>query len=101
MTMFVLFTRSNLLYQISNSIQTQKYSTGDLTNLKIILSMTNNHSSLEFSPVTYNLPYLLFDIIPSPIVSIITKWNSVSIGPQLKVSILNLYSYSIHKVAKY
>ncbi|VVC25973.1 Hypothetical protein CINCED_3A011321 [Cinara cedri] len=76
----------NILHQISNSNQSQKYSLGDVTNLKIILSMANNCSILEFSPVTYNLPYLLFDIIPSSVISIITKWNSVSIGPQLKTS---------------
>lgn len=79
--------RSNLVHQISNMNQTQKYSTEDLTNLKIILSMTNNHSSLEFSPITYNLPTLLSDIIPPWIASILTKWNSISIGPQLKVGI--------------
>jgi len=60
---------------------------GDLTNMKIILSMTNNNSSLEFSPITYNLPSLLFETIPSWIVSILTKWNSVPIGPLLKVCI--------------
>lgn len=90
--MFALFIRSNLLLQISNLSQTQKCSIGDLTNLKIILSMTNNHSSLECSPVTYSLPYLLSDIIPSSVVSIITKWNSVSIGPQLKVGIIEFYN---------
>lgn len=49
--------------------------------------MTNNHSSLEFSPVTYNLPTLLFEMIPPWVNSILTRWNSMSIGPQLKVCI--------------
>lgn len=84
---FLLFLRSNLLQQISNLNQTHKYSSGDLTNLKIVLAMTNNSSSLEFSPITYNLPTLLFEIIPPCVNSILTKWNSMSIGPQLKVCI--------------
>lgn len=78
--------RRNLLYQISNMSQSQQFSSGDLTSLKIILSMTNSHKSLEFSPITYHLPSVLFEIIPSSIVSILAKWNSISIGPQLKVS---------------
>lgn len=80
--------RNNLLHQISHMNQTQNYLSGDLANLKIILSMTNNHLSLEFSPITYNLPSLMFDIIPPWMVAVITKWNLVPIGPQLKVSII-------------
>jgi len=68
--------------------QTQNYSSGDLTNLKIILSMANNDSSLEFSPITYNLPTILFDIIPPWMLAVITKWNLVPIGPLLKVGIV-------------
>lgn len=56
--------------------------------------MTNNHSSLEFSPVTYNLPTLLFEMIPSWINSILTKWNSISIGPQLKVCIYGILYFN-------
>lgn len=77
------------MYQISKLNQTQQFSSGDMSNLKIILSMTNNNSSLEFSPITYNLPPILYEIIPSWVVSILTKWNSISIGPQLKVGIKN------------
>lgn len=77
------------MYQISKLNQTQQFSSGDMSNLKIILSMTNNNSSLEFSPITYNLPSILYEIIPSWVVSILTKWNSISIGPQLKVGIKN------------
>ncbi|XP_025419971.1 protein purity of essence-like [Sipha flava] len=87
----LIFTniKSNLMYQISNLNQAQEFSSGDMANLKIILSMTNNHSSLEFSPITYNLPTIMFEIIPSWVVSILTKWNSISIGPQLKTSSLD------------
>lgn len=63
--------------------------------MKIILSMANSHSFLEFSPITYNLPSILFERMPPWIVSILTKWNSVSIGLQLKVSVfiyINYYS---------
>jgi len=68
--------------------QTQNYSSGDLTNLKIILSMANNSSSLEFCPITYNLPTILFDIIPPWMLAVIMKWNLVPIGPVLKVGIV-------------
>jgi hypothetical protein len=81
------------MYQISNLNQAQEFSSGDMANLKIILSMTNNHSSLEFSPITYNLPTILFEIIPSWVVSILTKWNSISIGPQLKVGFFSITPY--------
>lgn len=84
----MLFYRNNLLHLISYSNQTEKYSPGDITNLKIILSMANSNSSLEFSPITYNLPTILFERMPPWVASILTKWNSVSIGPQLKVGIL-------------
>lgn len=60
--------------------------------------MANNHSSLEFSPITYSLPTLLFDIMPPWIVSILTKWNSVSIGPQLKVCIIVIYVHILNKL---
>lgn len=82
------YHRVNLLNQISNLSQTQKYSSGDLANLKIFLSMSNNHSSLEFSPITCNLPILMFDIIPPCILSVLTKWHSFSTGPQLMVSFI-------------
>ncbi|XP_050533339.1 E3 ubiquitin-protein ligase UBR4 [Daktulosphaira vitifoliae] len=78
--------KKNLLQQIINLNHAQTFSSGDITNLEIILSMTSNQSSLEFSPITYNLPFLLFDIIPSWIISVITKWNIVSIGTNLKTS---------------
>ncbi|XP_026807089.1 E3 ubiquitin-protein ligase UBR4 isoform X1 [Rhopalosiphum maidis] len=76
--------KNNLLHQISNLNQTQKFSVGDLTNLKIVLSMANNNSPLDYSPITYNLPTLLYESIPSWIVSILTKWNSVPVGPVVK-----------------
>lgn len=60
---------------------------GDLRNLKIILSMSNNSHSLEFSPMTCNLPPLLMNAIPSYILSVLAKWNLVSDGPLLKVCI--------------
>jgi hypothetical protein len=85
--LFLLLYRNNLLHQISNLNQTQKFSVGDLTNLKIVLSMANNNSPLDYSPITYNLPTLLFESIPSWIVSILTKWNSVPVGPVVKVCI--------------
>lgn len=55
--------------------------------------MANSHSLLEFSPITYNLPSILFERMPPWIVSILTKWNSVSIGPQLKVGIFIYTNY--------
>lgn len=48
--------------------------------------MTNDHSSLEFSAITFNLPFLLFNIMPPGVMAILTKWNSIDTGPQLKVS---------------
>lgn len=72
---------------MSNLNQTQKYSMGDLRNLKIILSMTNNSPSLEFSPITCNLPSLLMNTIPTYILSVLAKWSLVSDGPLLKVCI--------------
>lgn len=88
--LFFSFYRNNLIYQISNLNQAQKYSQGDIINLKIILSMANSNSFLEFSPITCNLPCILFERIPPWILPILTKWNSVSIGPQLKVGVLSI-----------